>query len=466
MSKWQWAIPLLALFFVPDVAPGQAPSSQEFSVIREVAEERRQAWEAPGMLFGVVRGEGPPSVGALGIANVDTGTPMEPGMLASFASVSKLVTAATAVVLATEGDVELTAPIRRYLPALPQGLGALTLEQLLSHTAGLGEGTPFTSPSPRGDLRPVCEKMTDEAFVTEPGRVWGYTNMGYTLAGCVLEAAVKASFEQLVRSTLFDPLGMDRTTFSPRLAMTYPHSQGHDTRGQGVRVVRPFNSAPFLMPAGELMSTVSNMARLAEALMNDGVVDGRRVLPEGVLETLAEPRGQGAPLAGGARDYGFGLTSRTYRGERILEHEGVYGGFGASVVMVPDRRIAAIAVTNARYSTPALATQAAAEVLLGHDPVVPTPGYTRISRNDSTRALGRYTALSDTVEIRTVEGRLSFLRGGEAFPISARQEGHWEIQDYPPYRPLPAAPLEIVDEADGEVGFIRLAWRIYRKIGD
>jgi hypothetical protein len=53
--------------------------------------------------------------------------------------------------------------------------------------------------------------------------------------------------------------------------------------------------------------------------------------------------------------------------------------------------------------------------------------------------IGRYAALSDTVEVRAVAGRLSLAKGDDAFPITAREEGPWEIEDYPPYSPLPGS---------------------------
>jgi CubicO group peptidase (beta-lactamase class C family) len=145
MTRRHILILLVAMAFAPTRAFGQAPSSRELSAIRDVAEDRRQAWGAPGLVFSVLRGAGPATAEALGIADVETGMAMDPGMLVSVASVSKLITATTAAVVARQGKVELTVPIRRYLPTLPPRLGALTLEQLLSHTAGLGEGTPFVS---------------------------------------------------------------------------------------------------------------------------------------------------------------------------------------------------------------------------------------------------------------------------------------------------------------------------------
>ena len=459
------ACALIIAVALPQTADGQALASGEAGALDSVATAELRAWRAPGMALAVVRGDSVVFRRAYGLANVETGQPMTPDLVVSVASVSKTVTSVAAVKLSLEGKLDLGVPIRRYLSYLPEGLGAVTLEQLLSHTAGLGERTPWISPSLTGALAPVCQAMTDSALVTEPGRTWGYSNTAYVLAGCVIEAALEAPFPRVMAESLFGPLGMDRTSFNPLYAMTFPHAQGHDTRRDAPTVVRPFNSYPPIAPAGELVTTVDDLARLARALLADGRLDGARVLPPGILARLSEPYGYGGPLLGGARDYGLGTFIREHRGVRVLEHEGVLSGFGASLALAPDRGVAAVAVTNGRYSFPARSTQAAIEVAAGLTPS-PTGGVrVALSPVDSAAAIGVYASTGDPVEILSVEGRLVLRRGDRTYPIVARQEGHWELPEYPALLPIPATPLEIVRTgAGGAVSFIRLAWRLYPRV--
>jgi len=452
----------------PSNASGLSPKTltpAEARLIDDVANAELKSWRAPGMVLAVVRDDSVVYTAAYGVANIETHEAMAADMLVSVASVTKMVTATTALVLASSGKIDLDAPIRTYLPWLSERLGALSLVQLLSHTAGLGELTPTVSPAPNGALAPVCKAMTDALFVARPGEAWGYSNSGYTLAGCVIESAAKIPYAQAVTQTLFNPLEMSSSTFNPGVAMTYRHAQGHDTRGEVVTVVRPFNSSPSLAPAGELITTVGDLSKLARALLSDGVVAGTRVLPTGLMARMGTVRARGGPFLGGPRDYGFGVFIRSHRGLRILEHEGVFFGFGASVALSSEHGIAAIAVTNGRYSAPARTTQVAVEVAAGLAPSETESSWRQVSPRDAARMVGRYASPAQTIEIAMENGSVGIRQGTRVFPIRARDEGHWEIPGYPGFLPIPATPMELVEGgSDRPPAFVRIGWRLYRRL--
>ena len=446
---------------------GLAP--KEVAAIEAIAQAELKSWRAPGMVLAVVRDDAVVHLAAYGTANVETGEPMTTDMMVSVASVTKTITAATALALATQGKLDLDAPIRTYLPWLPERLGALTMVQLLSHTAGLGDRTPPVAPdATTGALAPIARAMTDEAMLAPPGTVWAYSNQDYTLAGCVIEAAGGAPFAQVVKRTLFTPLGMDHSTFNPRTAMTYRHAQGHDTRGDQPAVVRPFASAPWLAPAGELITTVGDLARFARALMADGMLDGRRAIPSGLLERMTNPRVKGIASFGSgssALNYGLGLFLRQHRDLGIAEHGGVIDGFGAYFCLVPQRHLAAIAVINGRFSTPARTTQAALEVAAGLQPAGAESSPTPLPAAAVTNAVGRYTNTVHTFEIVVTGGVPSLRDGNQIYPIVLRSDGAWEVPGYRPLLPMPAAPLEMLGTEVGKPpAFARFGWRLYRRV--
>jgi len=449
------------------VAPGGAAqeiTAREAAAIKETAQASMDRWRAPGLVLMAMRDGAAPYVVALGVSDVETGVPMRADMAVSVASVTKVVTAVTAVTLAREGLIDLERPIGQYLPDLPPRLSAVTMEQLLSHTAGLGEGTPPVAPTLNGGLAPVCTAMNDDAFVADPGRAWGYTNMGFTLAGCVLEVVGEKPFPLVVAEHVLTPLGMIHSTFDPLEAMTWAHAQGHDTRGGQPQVVRPYNSVPNIAPAGQLITTVGDLARLARALLQDGLLEGVQALPQRVLREMARPRGSGGPLFAEMPSYGLGLHLRSVEGLEILEHAGTLAGFGASFALAPQQGLAAVAATNGRYSAPMLGTQNALEVLAGRAPSSLDDRLVPISAGDSAAALGRYTALSDTLAIKAVEGRLTLERTGRNYPLAGRPFGYLTIPEYPPYLPLNQTPLELVRDSGGKVSFIRIGWRLYRRV--
>ncbi len=454
---------LLCLNLTAQSPPGTFTPA-EAQALDRIALAELKASRAPGMVLAVVRQDGTAYLKGYGTANVETGEAMAPEMLVSVASVSKVVVAATAAALAAEGKLDLDAPLKAKLPGLPEGLGRLTLAQLLSHTAGLSSRA-YAGPAPRSDghLGAIAKAFKAE-FLSEPGARWAYSNVGYILAGCVLEEAAEASFPAAVNRTLFQPLAMQRSTFQPALAMTFPLAQGHDTRGEKPKIVRPYGVGPA--PPGGLGTTVGDLARLARALLADGMLDGKQVLPKGILERMTKARGHGGALLGGERDYGLGLFLRDHRGLRIAEHEGLGGGWGASFALVPGRGLAAIAVCNGRFTAPCRTTQAALEIAAGLEPGPTQPTYVPIPAPEAARLAGRYSdGAGDELELRVVDGKLGAWEKGKLYPVVARREGHFEIQGYPSLLPLPATPLELVekDTANPQT-LIRVMWGLMQRV--
>ena len=456
---------LLAMALITGTASAQGFPATARRSIDSVALAELAAWRAPGMVLAIVTGDSIVYTGAYGIANSETGEKMSADMMVSVASVSKMVTATAAAVLAANGKLDLDAPVRTYLPWLAESIGGVSMTQLLSHTSGIDDRTPSVSPEPNGAMSAVCRAMTEGVVMARPSELWSYSNTGYTLAGCVIEAVMRVPFAQAVTQLLFQPLGMTRSTYNPRIAMTYAHAQGHDTRTATPVVVRPYNSQPSIAPAGELITTVGDLARLERALLLDGVVGGARVLPPGILARLSQKHGRGSPFLGDARDYGLGLFLREHRGLRIAEHEGIYGGFGASVALVPDKRIAAIAVSNGRYSAPARTTQAALELATGLQPSTIMTSTMPVSAKDSAAVIGRYARPSDTLTVAAVNGKLTLRQGERSYAIVGLSDGVLTIPGHVPSLPAPASPLELVNSGpDGHPGFVRLSWRAYRRL--
>jgi len=452
----------------PEVA-ASALTPDEIRTIDAIAAAELKRFNAPGMVLLLLRGDSVVCRTAYGVANIETGEPMTPELMVSVGSVTKTVTAITALALAAEGKLDLDAPVRTYLPWLPPRLGAVNMVQLLSHTAGLGDQVPLIGPNPiDGSMAPVAKAMNDDSALAPPGTVFAYTNQGYVLAGAVIEAVGGAPYAQVVRKTLLKPLGMTRSTFDPRVAMTYRHAQGHDPSGAQPAVLRPFNSFPHWMPAGELITTVDDLARLARALLADGVLDGKRVLPAGILARMAAPRTRGIGNFGNSRfDYGMGLMLREHHGLRIVEHHGFHLGFGACFCLVPERGLAAIAVGNGRGCFPLRTAQAGLESAAGVT-LEWTDATTRpLPPADANAALGRYGngAPAQTIEIALTDGAVVLRQGKDSYPIAVRDDGVWEIPGYRPFLPLPATPIELLPTEPGKPPtYLRFGWRLFQRM--
>ena len=174
---------------------------------------------------------------------------------------------------------------------------------------------------------------------SRPGTRHSYSNIGYTLAGMVIESITGSRYETYLDLHLLQPLGMHDSTFAfttqtgaqgdSRMAM------GHFERGE------PHPSVPTrLRPAGQLTTTAGDMARLARFLMSDGRIDGLRFIDKGLLDSMGVPVGTEAVQAGLEVGYALGLSTRDRHGALGKCHGGSTVGFHALFCLFPQHKSA------------------------------------------------------------------------------------------------------------------------------
>ncbi len=307
----------------------------------------------PGLALAVV-GDGDVSYArGFGVTSMEDGAlSVTPNTLFYVGSVAKPVTASAIMQLVERGVLDLDTPIVEYLPwfalSKPGAAGSITLRMLLTHTSGIATlYLPVGSRDLEGLERYVREEVPTFALVAPPGRVWSYSNAGYSVAGLIAQVTAGKSFPELVRKLVFEPLGMSRTTWDPAVAMTYPFAQGHESTDGELRMqhLAPDNTAAY--PHGNLKSTVLDLAHFAILHLGGGAFRGERLLAR---ETISEMHRIHArlyrPEMGG---YGLGWDVRDYKGLRWVGHDGQITSYASFLAMIPDRGAAVVVMCN--YST-------------------------------------------------------------------------------------------------------------------
>ena len=308
---------------------------------------------------------------AVGWADREAGRRMTPDAIFRIASQSKAITSVAVLELVEEGKIGLSDPVSRYIPAFAKttvavrtdtgraivpAKRAITIRDLLTHTAGISYGTdPLVAPlyaakglgpaAGRGwytadKNEPVCETMERLAslpFVAHPGDAFVY---GYNtdILGCVVERASGLPLDAFIRTRITEPLNMRDTYFflpqekRARLVTVYAsdstnrvHPAPAGPLGQGDYVDGPRRS--FSGGAG-IVSTAHDYGRLLRMILNGGELDGHRLLaPRTValmthnqVGTLHSPNGLGFGL-------GFQTVERT--GASGLAAAGTFGWGGA-----------------------------------------------------------------------------------------------------------------------------------------
>ena len=200
-------------------------------------------------------------------------------------SVSKTVTAISIMQLVDAGKVSLDAPVVRYIPdfkmASPQ-YRQITVRMLLNHSAGL-PGTDYadsisTKPLPSYVGRVLAGLRTSH-LKTTPGAMNVYCNDCYTLAGLVVERVSGMPYEDYVAANILKPLGMKNSMY------------GTPAPGAAAPVIQDGKAQPFLVTnldaTGGLLSTPTDMARVAMIFTGGGVVGGKRIISESAIAQMA-----------------------------------------------------------------------------------------------------------------------------------------------------------------------------------
>lgn len=289
-----------------------------------------------------------------GVALLETTT--EPGQaspttsetLFPLLSVTKMFTAATAVLLAQDGILDLHRPIAMYLPELADSeLGRVTLHQLLTHTAGLVDAL---HPQCEGG-RDLSDAITHAHVGAQPGMVHRYSNLGYALVGLVIERTTSRPFESVVHERVLSPMGMSTATFD----FSSVRVRGHPERAGD------HNRCRLMNPAGGLNASTRDVARWARAMSEPA----RHPLGQRLVEALTTPYVE----IGTAPDtaYGYGVFVRRRGGLWVYYHSGGLEDFSAMVAWVPASQLGVAATmnaTNAAGATPSSIVLRGLSVLL------------------------------------------------------------------------------------------------------
>ena len=160
-------------------------------------------------------------------------------------SVTKTFTATALMRLVAEGQVELDAPVRRYVPELKladeQTAAEVTVLNLLNHTAGLDWRIITDTGDGDDALARQVAKLAELKLIAPPGTRASYSQAGYNLAGRIVEKVTGLTYERAVASLLFEPLGLSHSFFALDDVMTRRFAVGHNLGEDGtLSIARPW----------------------------------------------------------------------------------------------------------------------------------------------------------------------------------------------------------------------------------
>jgi CubicO group peptidase (beta-lactamase class C family) len=345
--------------------PGGQPRHLFAGRVHAIAQKTASAANIPGLSLAVAVPGRVLYAGAVGYSDLAQGRRARPEDQYLWFSMTKIATATAAMKLHADGHLNLDAPIGTYLPGYrphPRH-GHPTTRQLLTHTAGLGNPLPIRwvrpehQPADPGALTGIVSKHgTPRRRV---GARAAYSNIGYLLAGEVIQAATGNPVEECVQDLVLKPLLMTATGYNYDSAA--PRAVGYVRMARGLRPVlvrilpegvvgptvgRYTSLNPFLVNGaayGGLVGTAADASRLAAAHAA-AATDPHPVLEQGHLEEMRTLQVRGKRF-----DHGIGWFRRpadANRSPAFVEHYGTGGGFWNAMRIYPDDRIAMVAMAN------------------------------------------------------------------------------------------------------------------------
>jgi CubicO group peptidase (beta-lactamase class C family) len=355
----------------PAVGRGQPRSSGEATAERAAAymEARVRVGGFSGAVLVAVDGR-PVLRDAYGLANHEGRLPNTTATKFRLGSLTKPFAAVAVLRLQERGALQVADPVGRYLRDWPEAWQAVTLHNLLTHTAGLprlttqalqdvsalsrSAATPFREIA---DLMRPGEELQPLDF--QPGSEFAYSNVGYIALGMVVEKVSGKGLCEFLAQEIFRPLAMKDTACDDPGAIVEQRAGGY------VRVEGALNNAPWVDvrltgAAGALHSTVDDLLAFDRALAT-----GR----------LLSPASQRLLWAPGKEGYACGWWVQTRYGRRVRWHGGNLPGFVAHLASFPDERLSVIVLSNVwspadRGQVRAMANELAA-IALGEDYELP-----------------------------------------------------------------------------------------------
>lgn len=288
-----------------------------------------------------------------GTANKKNDEPFTDITISNIGSVSKLITATAIMRLVENKIIELDEPVSTYIPEFnPRGTNLLnspiTVRMLMNHESGLesdafqdfflGYETPKDYPY---SYRRAIEAVNQSGIVRKPYEIFSYCNLGYSLLGIIVERAQGRNFQEAVKELVFDPIGMNDSTFilddvpKGRMAMGY-------------KAGKP-ESVPYIrdMPAGSLNSSARDMGVFLQSMLAS-YQSGSGLLQSETIKEMFKPSNESV---NNDLDFKIGLTwwivnLKKLPGEYIVGHGGDLPPYHAMALILPDRDLSIFIMVN------------------------------------------------------------------------------------------------------------------------
>ena len=380
-----------------------SPTSDE---IHKILVDRIDAQHrSVGIVVGIIDADGRRIV-SHGYLDAKGKRPVDGDTLFEIGSVTKVFTSLLLADAVARGEVALTDPVAKYLPAtvkVPERGGKkITLQDLATHTSALprlpANLTPANAENPYADytVAQMYDFLSKYELTRDIGAQYEYSNLGAGLLGHALARRAGKDYETLVRDRITGPLAMKSTTVAISDSLKQRLASGHDAELQPAANW----DLPTLAGAGALRSTANDMLTFLAAFLGYE----KSSLAPAMAAMLATRR----PAGSDTMKVGLGWHVVSNNGREIVWHNGGTGGYRSFIGFDPKNRIGVVALSNASTT---VGTDDIGRHLLDRDaPLVEMPKQVAVDAKTFDRYVGRYELAPNFVMTVTREGEQLFIQ--------------------------------------------------------
>ncbi|MEO6243932.1 MAG: serine hydrolase domain-containing protein, partial [Opitutaceae bacterium] len=275
-----------------------------------------------------------------GFKNLAAKDPVTPATRFRIGSISKSLTAVGLVRLVERGQLDLDAPVQKYLPDFPAKGGVITTRLLGGHLGGIRHyrGNETMSNRPYATVRAGLKIFENEPLEAPPGTKYLYTTYGWSVISAVMESAAHEEFLALMEALVIQPLALNHTRADRKGTLDFDRTLFYQGDAPDKFAVAPTVDNSYKWAGGGYLSTAEDLVRFGSALLQPGFLKTESL----ALLFTPQKTADGKPTT-----YGIGWSiTRDAQRHRVMLHTGSSVGGTSVLLLHPETKTVVAMVCN------------------------------------------------------------------------------------------------------------------------
>lgn len=345
------------LLLITNLTYGQENENRLIGIDYEI-ETLLKSYKAVGLSVAIVKNDKVIYSKGFGYRNLKEKLPVTANTVFPIGSATKAFTASLLGILDSQRQISLKEKPSFYIPKLQfyndKMDDLIKIEDLLSHKSGLGGLDGSLILFPENDNLKTIERLKYLKPNGEINDSWIYSNMGYTIAGTIIEQVTNESWDKNLKTHIFSPLNMENSfTSLKEMQETSNFSFGYGMLNGKIEKVM-YEKYYSYHSAGAIKSTSNDMSNWMLTWLNKGKFNNKQVLTEHYVRNATNIQNimpqDGADASVYLFGDGFGWRVQSFKGHYKINHGGNTSGFSSQVVMYPNDNLGIVVLTNQQNS--------------------------------------------------------------------------------------------------------------------